>query len=219
MGGSSPAHPVNCDVDFDTSNCAGKTAIVAGGANGLGEAYVRALASAGSLVCIADVDAEMGEKLASELPNKIHFVVANAGIAPPDDVFSFDGKNAEPTEPNLKTIDVNLCGVLYMVKLSLYYFVKQNGTKLHPGQEDTCLVLIGSGAAYFDVPRSIQYPATKWGMLPYCGSRVNMIAPCDRSINRRCLFISARKWAPRGYMDLDLDDYPEKTLLDEIQTD
>lgn len=37
---------VDCDVDFDTSNLAGKTAIVTGGANGLGQAYVRALVDA-----------------------------------------------------------------------------------------------------------------------------------------------------------------------------
>ena len=38
--------PVACNVDFDTSNLAGKTAVVTGGANGLGEAYVRALHAA-----------------------------------------------------------------------------------------------------------------------------------------------------------------------------
>lgn len=37
---------MDCTVDFPTSNVAGKTAIVTGGANGIGEAYVRALYSA-----------------------------------------------------------------------------------------------------------------------------------------------------------------------------
>lgn len=39
--------PVDCTVDFDTSVLQGKTAIVTGGVNGLGQAYVRALDSAG----------------------------------------------------------------------------------------------------------------------------------------------------------------------------
>lgn len=31
------------------------------------------------------------------------------------------------------------------------------------------------------------------------------------------LFISPRKWAPKGYVDLDIDDYEEGTLLKDIQ--
>jgi NAD(P)-dependent dehydrogenase (short-subunit alcohol dehydrogenase family) len=45
----------------------GSSAIVVGGASGLGEATVRRLHGAGALVTIADVNAEKGEALASEL--------------------------------------------------------------------------------------------------------------------------------------------------------
>jgi len=38
---------VDCEVDVDTSALSGKTAIVTGGADGLGRAYVRALHAAG----------------------------------------------------------------------------------------------------------------------------------------------------------------------------
>jgi hypothetical protein len=41
----------------------------------------------------------------------------------------------------------------------------------------------------------------------------------DTGINGRSLFVSARKWAPRGYVDLDLDEYPGNELLEEIQAD
>ena len=41
----------------------------------------------------------------------------------------------------------------------------------------------------------------------------------DTTINGRSLFISARKWAPAGYIDLDLDDYPGNDLLQEIQAE
>ena len=40
----------------------------------------------------------------------------------------------------------------------------------------------------------------------------------DESINGHSLFLSPRKWAPRGYLDLGLDDYEDK-LLQEITTD
>jgi 3-hydroxyacyl-CoA dehydrogenase / 3-hydroxy-2-methylbutyryl-CoA dehydrogenase len=45
----------------------GKSALVAGGASGLGGATVRALAAAGARVTIADVNAEKGEALVAEL--------------------------------------------------------------------------------------------------------------------------------------------------------
>lgn len=113
--------PVDCDADFDPSNLRGKTAVVTGGANGLGEAYVRALVGVGAFVCVGDLDEAGGNKLAAEYPDqirfvkcnttiwedqvslfmaaasfspttKIHYVVANAGIIRSDDVFSFQGK-------------------------------------------------------------------------------------------------------------------------------
>ena len=41
----------------------------------------------------------------------------------------------------------------------------------------------------------------------------------DSKINGHSFFISARKWASRGYIDLDLDDYPGNELVQEIQMD
>ena len=148
----------------------------------------------------------------------------------------------------------------------MHYFMTQNGTSPNSSQTDTCLILIGSGAAYLDCPRGPQYSASKYAMRGimhflrrtayYYGSRINMISPwyvrtkiltdddfdavekagvqlattedagqcllrilSDGSINGRSLFISARKWAPRGYIDLDLDEYPGNDLLEEIQAD
>lgn len=40
----------------------------------------------------------------------------------------------------------------------------------------------------------------------------------DERINGHSLFLSPRKWAPRGYFDMGLDDY-EDGLLQEIMTD
>lgn len=40
-----------------------------------------------------------------------------------------------------------------------------------------------------------------------------------RSINRHSFFVSGRKLASRGYMDLDLEDYPSNALICEIQED
>jgi NAD(P)-dependent dehydrogenase (short-subunit alcohol dehydrogenase family) len=208
--------PIDCNTPLKTENLQGKTAIVTGGANGLGEAYVRALLAAGSIVIVGDLDDAGGKALVSEFPHKVHFVrcnvtswedqanlfeeavassptgkihyvVANAGIIRPDDVFSYSGENKKPMKPELSTIDVNIKGTLYTSKLAMHYFIKQNGTTPSDEQEDTCLVLVGSGAGIHDCLRIPQYSASKWaarGIMHslrrtahFYGSRVNVIHP------------------------------------------
>jgi NAD(P)-dependent dehydrogenase (short-subunit alcohol dehydrogenase family) len=56
---------------------AGMSALVAGGASGLGEATARVLADAGATVTIADLNADMGEALAAELGAGASFVEAD----------------------------------------------------------------------------------------------------------------------------------------------
>jgi NAD(P)-dependent dehydrogenase (short-subunit alcohol dehydrogenase family) len=55
----------------------GTSALVAGGASGLGEATARMLVEAGSTVTIADLNAERGEELASELGSAATFIEAD----------------------------------------------------------------------------------------------------------------------------------------------
>jgi 3-hydroxyacyl-CoA dehydrogenase/3-hydroxy-2-methylbutyryl-CoA dehydrogenase len=56
---------------------AGKSALVAGGASGLGEATARALVETGATVTIADLNAEKGAALAEELGTAATFVEAD----------------------------------------------------------------------------------------------------------------------------------------------
>jgi NAD(P)-dependent dehydrogenase (short-subunit alcohol dehydrogenase family) len=55
----------------------GASALVAGGASGLGEATTRALHAAGARVVIADLNAQRGEALAAELGERAVFAEAN----------------------------------------------------------------------------------------------------------------------------------------------
>src|SRR5579885_3232137 len=56
---------------------AGSSALVTGGASGLGGATARRLAEAGAAVVIADLNKEAGEALVSELGEKARFVETN----------------------------------------------------------------------------------------------------------------------------------------------
>src|SRR4051794_20952704 len=53
------------------------SAVIAGGASGLGAATTRALHEAGASVVIADLNADKGEALAAELGERATFVEAN----------------------------------------------------------------------------------------------------------------------------------------------
>ncbi|MDP9189630.1 MAG: SDR family oxidoreductase [Actinomycetota bacterium] len=55
----------------------GQSALVAGGASGLGAATVRLLHERGAIVTVADLDADKGEALASELRDRASFVEMN----------------------------------------------------------------------------------------------------------------------------------------------
>ena len=57
------------------------TALVTGGASGLGEATVRRLHAAGATTVIVDLAAERGEALAAELGGRAVFVKANVAEA------------------------------------------------------------------------------------------------------------------------------------------
>ena len=56
------------------SRLAGKTAIVTGGANGMGEATVRLFVEHGAKVVIGDIQDEAGQALADELGDAAVFV-------------------------------------------------------------------------------------------------------------------------------------------------
>ena len=66
---------------------AGKTALVTGAAQGIGEAVVRAFAAEGARVCVADVAFERASALADELVHAgVHAIPARCNVASRDDV-------------------------------------------------------------------------------------------------------------------------------------
>jgi len=185
----------------------GVSAIVTGGASGLGAATVRRLADAGTHVVIADLQDEKGEALASEIGGAFqHVDVTNdvevgaavsiaaeegtlrvlvncAGIGPPSRTLNRDGS---PHDMNLfrTVVEINLIGTFNTIRLAAAAMAATE--PLEDGQRGA-IVNTASVAAYDGQIGQAAYSASKGGIvgmtlpiardLSSVGIRVNTIAP------------------------------------------
>jgi 3-hydroxyacyl-CoA dehydrogenase / 3-hydroxy-2-methylbutyryl-CoA dehydrogenase len=185
----------------------GNSAIVVGGASGLGEATVRSLHGQGALVTVADVNAEKGGALASELG--LEFV--GCDVREEDQVQAAVSKAAEsggglriaiccagtgwaqkvagskgphPLMPFETIISINLIGTFNVLRFASAAMVSNE--PLEDGERGVC-VNTASIAAYDGQVGQIAYSASKGGVvamtlpaardLAQYGIRVNTIAP------------------------------------------
>ncbi|KAG9789937.1 hypothetical protein ABEF93_006182 [Exophiala dermatitidis] len=139
----------------------------------------------------------------------IDCVVANAGVADAnenrefeapsrdygnvDDSIEDDGDAAVPAPPGLRTLDVNLYGVIYTTHLAMWYLPRNPGSapcdpKASSGSRDRHLLLVSSIAGLSGLPGQPLYAAAKHGVVGLFrtlrlttpikhGVRVNMINP------------------------------------------
>lgn len=163
------------------------SALVTGGASGLGEATVRRLHAAGAATVIVDLNAERGAALAGELGARAVFVKANvadpsdvqravdaavargalriavscAGIGPPARTVSRDGT---PHDLDLyrKVIEVNLIGTFNVLRLAAAAMAKNapNGDG-----ERGVVINTASIAAYEGQIGQVAYASSKGGVL------------------------------------------------------
>jgi len=168
-------------------NLAGKSVIVTGGASGLGLAVLRFFASQACKINILDLapTASLLSSLAAEFPaatfashtcdisdwdsqaavfadvysksGGIDIVFANAGIT---EVGHFLEKSeGEPVKPQMKTLDVDLVGTLYTVKLAVHYMRKNTGT------QKGSIVCTASQAGIYPFPIAPMYGTAKHGVV------------------------------------------------------
>ena len=171
----------------------GRTALVTGGASGIGEQTVRTLASSGALVLIGDVNDEAAEALAAQVENSVplhldvtdpvgiehaiaslgslDILVNNAGIG---HVGSVEECSLEDWR---KVMSVNVDGVFLMTSAALPLLLKS---------PRPCIVNIASVAGLVGVNRRFAYCASKGAVVSmtrslaadYAGKiRVNCVCP------------------------------------------
>jgi NAD(P)-dependent dehydrogenase (short-subunit alcohol dehydrogenase family) len=183
------------------------SAIVVGGASGLGATTARRLRSSGALVAIADVNAEQGRALAAELDAEfiacdvreedqvqaaverataagdgLRIAVCCAGIGWAQKVAG--SKGPHPLLPFETVVQINLIGTFNVLRFAAAAMIANE--PLQDGERGAC-VNTASIAAYDGQVGQISYAASKGGIvsmtlpaardLAQYGIRVNTIAP------------------------------------------
>jgi NAD(P)-dependent dehydrogenase (short-subunit alcohol dehydrogenase family) len=185
----------------------GSSAIVSGGASGLGEATVRSLSERGAIVTIADVNTEKGEALAAELgvaflacdvreetqvqaavdhaagvQGGLRIAMCCAGTGWAQKVAG--SKGPHPLMPFETIIAINLIGTFNLLRLAAGAMIAND-----PGEDSERGVCVqtASVAAFEGQVGQIAYSASKGGVvgmtvpaardLAQYGIRVNTIAP------------------------------------------
>jgi NAD(P)-dependent dehydrogenase (short-subunit alcohol dehydrogenase family) len=175
---------------------AGKVFIVTGGASGLGEGTARMLSEHGGKVVIADLQADKGEALATELGGafvkcdvsqeddgiaavtkatslgKLMGLVNCAGIAPAVKTVGKDG--AHPLALFAKVVNVNLVGSFNMIRLAA---VAMSKNEPESTGERGVMISTASVAAYDGQIGQAAYSASKGGV-------VGMTLPIARDLAR-----------------------------------
>jgi NAD(P)-dependent dehydrogenase (short-subunit alcohol dehydrogenase family) len=183
----------------------GATAIVVGGASGLGEATVRALHAAGAVVTVADINAEKGVSLSSELGLEfvpcdvreetqveaavqkaagggLRIAVCCAGTGWAQKLAG--SKGPHPLMPFETILQINLIGTFNVLRYAATAMIANEPSQ--DGERGVC-VNTASIAAYDGQVGQIAYSASKGGIvgmtlpaardLAQYGIRVNTIAP------------------------------------------
>lgn len=180
--------------------------IVTGGASGLGAATARMLAAAGGKVVIADLQAEAGQALATELgPNAlfsttdvsneasasqtialavssfgaVHGLINCAGIAPAEKVLGKNGPHS--LDLFAKVIQINLVGSFNMIRLAAQAI--SNNSPNAQGERGV-IVSTASVAAFEGQIGQAAYTASKGGV-------VAMTLPIARELARQGIRVLA----------------------------
>jgi 3-oxoacyl-[acyl-carrier protein] reductase len=172
-----------------SASLSGKTALVTGGARGIGLAVCHELASCGASVWLLDLESEDPSRIAADFGGQgivadvtkleslqaafaripaLDVVVANAGTA----IVAPLGE----TTPEIwqKTIALNLTGLFYTVQLA--------AEKMKPRRSGS-IVLMASTNSYDGEPHLTAYNASKAGVLGILHTAANELGPWQIRVN------------------------------------
>ncbi|KAL5352064.1 hypothetical protein ACLOAV_002007 [Pseudogymnoascus australis] len=186
--------PVDHTVAPDTTQMKGKSVIVTGGANGIGEACVRAYVKAGAFVTIADMAMEQGKKLEAELnADGDNCVFVKCDIRDWDQQIEMFETAKRRSPANSVDVVVANAGISRSAGDSLWHLDDPKGAPTKPDlniirvntdgtlytwklavhyfrqqpdteDRDRCFIMTGSMVAWIDSPGNWEYTVTKYGL-------------------------------------------------------
>ncbi|KAF2012450.1 NAD(P)-binding protein [Aaosphaeria arxii CBS 175.79] len=185
--------PLDHTTPIDTSNARGKSVIITGGANGMGETCVRAFAAAGANVTFGDVN-DRGHEIEKELnskhsPNQTAFVkvdirdweqqktmfeTARQKFGSVDVVIANAGISRSSgdslwnlDDPNSEPTkpDLNIVEVNLRGTFFTWKLAVHYFRKQPENEDrDRCFIITGSMVGWIDSPGNWEYTATKYGL-------------------------------------------------------
>lgn len=188
--------PIDHTVIPDVANLKGKSVIITGGANGIGEICVRNFCEAGAFVTFADVN-DRGKNIEQELnTNSKRCVFVKCDITDWDQQMAmFETAKAQSPAKSVDIVIAN-AGISRSSGDSLWNLDNPSGEPTKPDlniievnlrgslytwkiaahyfrkqvedeDRDRCFIITGSMVAYIDSPGNWEYTATKYGLLGF----------------------------------------------------
>src|SRR5581483_9057510 len=173
-------------------NFNGKTAIVTGGANGIGQATARVLAAGGATVWLLDLEHEKPAEAAAafgargyvaDVTDRGSLEAAFAAAGSPDIVVANAGVGREAeldaTSPELwnRILTINLTGVFYTLQTA--------AASMKPRRRGS-IVITASTNSYDGEARLAAYNASKAGVLGLLHTAANELGPYQIRVNAVC---------------------------------
>lgn len=117
----------------------------------------------------------------------IHAVLSNAGVNFGETLFEdeIDQQTNKLKAPNLKNVDINLIGQMYVVKCAVHYFQKWPEVR-------TQIVMTASAASFIDTPPLYLYCAAKAGIVGLMRGLRTQLIKKNITVNTVCPWMTSK---------------------------
>ncbi|KAI5863636.1 NAD(P)-binding protein [Durotheca rogersii] len=141
----------------------------------------------------------------------IHVVLANAGISEQGVSSLTLVDEEEPSQPRLRTLEVNLTGTIYTVKLAAHY-IKKNQPDPTTGSRGS-IICTASNAGLYPFPVAPVYAASKAGVIGLVRSLARVLGRVNIQINALAPAVLESSIAPSKALFEEMIVTPPETLV------